>query len=106
MRDLVGRTSRDMIIGFFFEGKDLERIIQRETQLAAERLGGPVVYGGRPLGRAHQRMGINLGHLRRRLAILRAVLKDHGVSDELAERWLAHERGLEGEITNQRECVE
>jgi len=104
--DFIDRVSRDMIVGFFFQGKDLGRIAAREYELAAERMGGPARYSGRPLDAAHGKLGINRGHLRRRLVILQAVLRAHGVDDAVAEAWVAHERGLEPQITNRRDCVE
>jgi len=104
--EFIERVSQDMVVGFFFKGHDLARIADREYQLAAERMGGPVTYGGRPVGAVHKGLGINKGHLRRRLAILKFVLTSHGVDDGVMERWLTHERGLESEITNARECVE
>ena len=104
--EFIDRVSQDMVVGFFFKGHDLARIADREYQLAAERLGAPVQYGGRPVGAVHKHLGINKGHLRRRLAILKYVLQSHGVDEAIIRRWLDHERGLESEITNARECVE
>lgn len=110
LREIVGefidRVSRDMIVGFFFQGKDLARIADKEFELAAARMGGPFSYTGRPMARAHGHLGINKGHLRRRLAILRHVLESRGVDPAIIQRWLEHERGLEPEVTNRRECVE
>lgn len=106
VEDFVDRVSRDMIVGFFFAGKDLGRIIDKEFELAAARMGGPFSYTGLPLARAHKPLGINRGHLRRRLAILRHVLESRGVDPEIAERWISHERGLEAQITDRRECSE
>lgn len=104
--DFIDRVREDFVIGFFFAGKDIERIKQREFELASAHLGGPHTYGGRPLGQVHGPLPINKGHLRRRLAFLRTVLRDHGVDEAVAERWVAHDERLEDLITNGRECNE
>ena len=103
--DFIDRVAGDYIIGFFFAGRDLARIKDKEFELASAHLGGPHRYSGRPLGQAHQALPINKGHLRRRLAFLRTVLRDHGVDEEIAERWVAHDARLEDLITNGRECA-
>lgn len=104
--DFIDRVAGDYIIGFFFAGRDLDRIKAREFELASAHLGGPFQYRGRPLGQAHAQLPINKGHMRRRLAFLRTVLRDHGAPDDLAERWVAHDSALEDLITNGRECAE
>ena len=104
--DFIDRVRGDFVIGFFFSGKDIERIKDKEFELASAHLGGPYAYTGRPLGSAHAALPINKGHLRRRLAFLRTVLRDHGVPEEVAERWVAHDARLEDLITNGRECHE
>ena len=106
VEQFIHRASRDTIIGFFFAGKDLDLIALREYQLAAERLGGPVVYQGRPLDAVHRPLGINKGHLRRRLVILESVLREHGVDEAIIEAWLSEERALEPLVTTLRDCVE
>ncbi len=105
--DFLERVVHDRIIGFFFEGRDRERILDREVQLAASRLApGRHTYGGRPLDAVHKPLNINKGHFRRRLAILRTVLRDHGVDEALVEDWLAHERALEDLVTAAHDCVD
>lgn len=102
----VDRFFQDLIIGFFFEGKDRDRIVRFETQLAASHLGGPQSYEGRPLGATHAALRINAGHFRRRLAILRHVLAERGVPSEVIDHWITFERGLEAVVTNGRDCLE
>lgn len=104
--DFIDRVSGDFIIGFFFAGRDLDRIKAKEFELASAHLGGPHHYTGKPLGRAHQALPINKGHLRRRLAFLRTVLRDHGVDEDISERWVSHDARMEDLITNGRECAE
>lgn len=106
VEDFIGRVEQDFVIGFFFQGRDLSRIRDKEFELASAHLGGPHHYTGRPLGQVHDKLPINKGHLQRRLAFLRTVLRDHGVSDDVAERWVAHDARLEDLITNGRDCNE
>lgn len=101
----VARFAGDFIIGFLFEGKPLGRIVEHEVQLAAGHLGGPSAYTGRSLAAAHQPLKINRGHFRRRLAILRTVLAEHGVEPDIIERWIGFESRLEAAVTDGTDCI-
>lgn len=101
----VDRVAADFIIGFLFQGRDLARVKARETELACMHRGGPVRYAGRPLGAVHQPLRINRGHFRRRLAILRTVLSERGVPDEIIDRWIRHEQRLEPAIVDGTDCA-
>lgn len=101
----VRRMADDFVIGFRFEGKDLDRIAHHEHELAAAHLGGPREYGGRSLAAAHRPMRINRGQFHRRLAILRTVLREHGVPDDVIARWIAHDEALIDVVADQRDCV-
>ena len=102
----VRRSASDFIVGFFFEGKDLERIIFHETELACMHLGGPSVYTGRSLESAHKPLKINRGHFRRRLAILRTTLVEAGIDEAIIERWLAINQAEESRVVEDRDCVD
>ena len=103
--DFVHRMAGDFIIGWLFAGKDLERLVRMEVAFAAAHLGGPRAYGGRPLPEAHRGLPINDGMFRRRLALLRRVLADHGASDAVIETWIAHDTRLQGMITDGSDCA-
>lgn len=103
--DFVDRMFADFIIGFLFQGKDRDRIVRFETQHAARVLGAPVRYEGRALAPLHKPLRINRGQFRRRLAILRTVAREHGVPDEVIDRWLAQEARLEPVITDGTDCL-
>jgi hemoglobin len=102
----VRRAAEDMIIGFFFDGKDLERIIHHETELACLQLGGASVYTGRNLQAAHTPLKINRGQFRRRLAIMRTTLKEEGVPEAIVERWVALNKAEEHHVVVDRDCVD
>jgi hemoglobin len=101
----VDRFFADFIIGYLFEGRDRARIVTHEVEFAAAHLGGPKDYTGRPIDAAHQPLRINRGHFRRRLAILRTVLNEHGVDSELVDRWVAFEQRLEAAIVDGTDCA-
>lgn len=103
--DFIGRVARDFVIGYLFAGRDLERIITHETAMAVGMLGGPVAYSGRPLGAVHQPLKINAGHFRRRLAFLERTLEAHKVPEDIAARWLEHNRRLERLIVDGTDCA-
>ena len=106
VRAFVHASAEDFIVGFFFEGKDLERIIRHETEMAVAHLGGPSRYSGRPLRTAHGPLKINRGHFRRRLAIMRTILLAEGTAEDIVERWLDANRALEGSVVIDRDCVD
>jgi hemoglobin len=101
----VGRFFDDPIIGYLFEGRDRERIVRHEVELASLHLGGGLGYKGRGIGSTHAPLRINRGQFRRRLAIVRQVLLQHGAPDDVVDRWIAHERRLESVITDGTDCV-
>lgn len=101
----VDRMASDLIIGFRFAGKDLERVKRHELELARRHLLGEGRYTGRPIGPLHRGLKINAGQFRRRLAILRTVLVDEGVDAEVIERWVGHDQALERAITDGTDCV-
>jgi hemoglobin len=103
--DFIGRVARDFVIGYLFAGRDLDRIILHETAMAVTMLGGPAAYTGRPLGAVHQPLKINAGHFRRRLAFLERTLEAHQVPEDIAARWLEHNRRLERLIVDGTDCA-
>ena len=109
VRPLVQAVCRaffdDFIIGFRFEGKDHQRIMDKEFEHARAHLGGAGAYTGRPVGAVHQPLRINRGQFHRRLAILQTVLTEQGVPTDIVERWVAHDASLEPAITDGTNCV-
>ena len=104
--EFVEQVHADFIIGFFFEGRDRERILTHEIEHASRVLGGDVAYTGRPVAQVHPPLRINRGHFQRRLAILRTVLSRRGVDAGIVDRWLAAEAQFESVVTDGTECVD
>lgn len=99
IEDFVGRVFGDIMIGFHFRNANQARVTEMEYQHAAEHLGGPVSYGGRPLKEAHAPHRIMGGQFERRKKILSDVLKAHEVPEDIHDAWIAHTESLRGLIT-------
>ena len=104
--DFYGRVFGDVMIGFMFQGKDRQQLIDREWELVAALLGAPVKYTGRPMPAAHAAHTIFGGHFERRMQLLRETLRDHAVDPEVQQAWLDHALSLRSQITRDKgsEC--
>jgi hemoglobin len=104
--DFYDRVFADVMIGFMFAGKDKQRLIDKEWELAAALLGADVKYTGKPMRDAHAQHTIFGGHFERRLQILRETLRDHGVDPAIRDALIDHANALRGQITRDRgsEC--
>jgi hemoglobin len=96
--DFLDRVFSDVMIGYLFEGKPKARIRELEYRHAAEHLGGPVRYDGRPMDEAHRAARIFDGHFARRLHLLGETLAAHRVPDDVRARWLAHNEALREQV--------
>jgi truncated hemoglobin YjbI len=112
LRELIGtftaKVYQDAMIGFLFHGKDQERITEMEYRHAAQFLGGPVVYDGRPIGQVHRKLPIMGGHFLRRRKILENTLLAYDIPEDIRQSWLAHVDSLAsavlGKSTSPGEC--
>jgi hemoglobin len=105
--DFYARVFPDVMIGFMFAGKDRQRLIDKEWELAATILGAPdVKYTGRAMRTAHAQTPIFGGHFERRLQILRETLRDHQIDPDVQRVWIAHTQALRAQITKDQgsEC--
>jgi hemoglobin len=104
--DFYGRLVGDVMIGFLFDGKDRQRLIDREYEFTASFLGGDVKYTGRPIRTAHAQSPIFGGHFERRLKLLRDTLRDHAVDPEVQTAWIDHTLALRPQVTRDQgsEC--
>ena len=107
LTDFYDRLFKDVMIGFMFQGKDKQHLIDREFEMTAKMLGAPgIEYRGRPMRTAHAAHTIFGGHFERRLQILRETIADHHVDDEVARVWIDHTNALREQITRDKgsEC--
>jgi len=100
----VTRMAGDPIIGFFFAGKDLDRIRRHEYEHAARSLGAELPYTGRPIPELHRPLKINAGQFRRRLALLRQELENARLPAAVIETWIGAQRAMQDRITDGTDC--
>ena len=83
------RMSEDIIVGFFFDGKDLKKIARLQANFMLAASGLNPNYAGRSPSTAHIALApILSGHFDRRLVILRELLNEAGLAPSLIERWI------------------
>jgi hemoglobin len=99
--DFYERVFRDVMIGYLFEGKDRQRLVDKEWELTAWLLGGEVVYTGKSMREAHAAVHIFGGHFDRRLQLLRNTLRDHAVDPEVSTAWIAHHEALRDQVVTE-----
>lgn len=100
------RVLVDPMIGFMFQGKDRQRLVDKEYELIAALLGANIKYTGRPMRSAHAQHTIFGGQFERRMQLLRNVFRDLDVPEAIATAWLDHAESLRSQITRDRgsEC--
>jgi hemoglobin len=99
LRDFYQRMSRDVLIGFFFDGKDLDHIADQQKAFLMRAMGATPSYAGKPPAKAHEELApILAGHFDRRLRVLEATLKDHGVAAEDIRTWVAFESAFRDQV--------
>ena len=101
----VDRVAQDMIIGFLFAGRDLDRLRRHEYEHAAAALGADLPYTGRPIVPLHRPLRVNAGQFRRRLAILRQEIDRAEIPAEIRDRWLSSQGRLRAAITDGTDCA-
>jgi hemoglobin len=102
LKDFYHRMSEDILIGFFFDGKDIDHIAEMQKQFLMRAMGATPSYAGKPPAKAHDELApILKGHFDRRLRILEDVLRSHGLGDEDIRTWIEFEsafrEGIQGE---------
>jgi truncated hemoglobin YjbI len=95
----------DPIVGFLFEGKDKERIIERQVAFTCQFLGGPQRYEGLPLPAAHAALPLLPGHFDRRHRLLEQALEKHRVPPAVRVAWLRIDQGLRSSVLAAGACA-
>jgi hemoglobin len=103
LRTLYDRLFDDMMVGFFFAGRDKEKLIEHQLWFTARFLGGPSLYEGRSLPDAHAPFPILSAHFDRRHQILREVLEEHHVHQAARDEWLRVDQSLKHAIVKSAE---
>jgi truncated hemoglobin YjbI len=99
LQDFYARMGRDVLIGFFFDGKDVAAIARRQMDFLLKAMGASESYSGLAPAQAHDKLApILSGHFDRRLQLLEQTLKDHGLEQAEIETWLRFENAFRGGI--------
>jgi hemoglobin len=94
LQSLYDRLFEDAMIGFLFAGKDKAHIVEQQVAFTCRFLGGPQVYSGLPLPKAHANVPLLPGHFDRRHRLLEQVLEAEGVPLEVKRVWLEIDTAL------------
>ncbi len=76
--DKIGATEE---LDVYFEGIEMDRLIDHQTKFLCSVLGGPEKYEGRQLKVAHERFNITSEHFDLVASLLKETLEDNGVED-------------------------
>ena len=99
LQDFYLRMSQDILIGFFFNGKDLAAIAEMQKLFLMRAMGGATSYTGKPPASAHLALApILSGHFDRRLRILEDTLRDHHVSEDDIRAWVDFESAFRDSV--------
>jgi len=86
------QAAQDILIGFFFDGKDLRKIAEMQFQFLKKNIGLSDSYTGKPPAAAHDNLAPILeGHFDRRTVILRDILEKNKVPQSQIEAWIQFE---------------
>jgi hemoglobin len=94
LQALYDRLFDDAIVGFLFEGKDKQHIVDAQVAFTCAFLGGPQRYRGKPLPEAHAALPLLQGHFDRRHHLLGQVLRERGVPEAARNAWLQVDESL------------
>lgn len=89
------RLFDDLMVGFFFAGKDRATIVDGQLAFLLKAFGEEATFAGRHPRAAHVDLPpIRKGHFNRRLLVLREVLAEHGVGADDIEAWVRAEESM------------
>jgi len=92
LEDFYVRMAEDIIVGFFFTGRDLKHIAHQQAQFILNAAGLIPKFEGKGPSTAHVALPpILAGHFDRRIVILRETLVAHGLPSEVVESWVGFE---------------
>jgi truncated hemoglobin YjbI len=95
LQDFYARMASDPMIGFFFQGKNVKAIADKQKDFLLKAFGARPAYSGKAPADAHHTLPPILeGHFNRRLQILSATLVSHGLSPEKARIWVEFENAF------------
>jgi hemoglobin len=95
LEDFYDRMSKDILIGYFFTGRDTHQIAHQQLGFLLQAMGVSTAYTGNPPTQAHRNLPpILAGHFDRRIVILGETLRDHGLSESDVKTWINFEKAF------------
>lgn len=86
------KMSQDVLIGFFFTGKDIKHIAQQQKAFLMKAWGVTSSYQGKSPATAHEKLPpILAGHFDRRLVILAETLRAFKIDENSIDTWVGFE---------------
>jgi hemoglobin len=99
LRKFYKKMENDILVGFFFAGKDLEHIIQQQKSFILRAMGAIDEYRGKSPKKAHEDLPpILKGHFDRRMKLLRETLEEEGLSEKAVTAWTNFENQFRGAL--------
>jgi len=101
VRRFYDRMSKDLLIGFFFDGRDLDKIAEGQTAFLFRAMGLRLSYTGKSPAQAHTELPpILAGHFDRRLVLLDEQLAEDGLDASQRRTWIGFENAFRDPILN------
>jgi len=101
LRSFYQEMSQDVLVGFFFSGKDLDAIAHQQAQFLLFAAGLKSTYLGRTPTHAHLGLPpISKGQFDRRLEILKQVLEKHGFEPHDIQIWTHFEEAFRNTVVS------
>ncbi len=93
--------AQDLMIGFFFEGRDLHEISRKQAMFVLLAAGKTNIFEGKGPASAHAALPpILQGHFDRRLLILREVLAEESLSSGQIDLWVRFEESFRAVVVS------
>lgn len=102
LEEFYSELAKDVLVGFFFDGKDVTQIAHKQEEFLLRAMGARPSYTGLPPARAHDKLApILAGHFDRRIEILKQVLARFGLSPADQAAWIKFEMSFRKPIVSQ-----
>ena len=101
LRDFYRRMATDILVGYFFMGKNPDEVAEKQMEFLLKAMGQTDTYSGKSPARAHQQLApILAGHFDRRLKLLEETLRDHGLQESSIRVWVGFESSFREAMTS------
>lgn len=95
---LYAKIAESKILAPYFEGIDMQKLMDHQTKFFSGILGGPVEYTGRELKGAHARLAITEDAFSEVLELLEETLEDMNIEDADVETIMEIVGGVKSDI--------